>query len=335
MEYYNILGVKKDASPDEIKKAYKKLVITHHPDKGGDEKKMQEIQNAYNVLSDPEKRHNYDTSGNENNNGFGFRRGPNPEDIFAHFFGGGRMPPGFGGNPRNSPVRRNDIITSYEISLRDAFKGIKKTVKIKTKCYHFDKLISCNKCQGMGTIKNIVNKGGFKQIFESKCQHCKGSCYENLDKASYENEKQVQLVIPSGVTNDYNIVIDGCGEQPKTKHEKPGNLVFRIIIKPNDVFTRINNDLHATMSIDFISSIVGCNVTFNIMDEDKIEFNTKQFNIIHPNKKYKFENKGMPILNNSKRGDLYLEFNVDYPVLTNEQRNEIQRALFSICGVKN
>ena len=330
--YYQILGIQKSASQDEIKKAYKKLAVKEHPDKGGDAKKFQSISNAYNVLSDPKKRENYDRFGNENAN-----RPQNPHDIFAHFFGKTQNNP-FGRPHHQQPVnvKCNDILHNYNISLRECYTGVKKQIKIKTKAYKFDKLKQCETCQGVGSIKNVKNMGVFTQIFESQCNDCKGTgVIDKNNNASYEIEKIVDLEIPCGVQNNHHIVLEGLGEQPKTKNYKAGNLIFKINIQPNDVFERIGNDLYSSINIDFISSITGANIRYNIMDEDIFEFNTKQFNIVYPEKKYKFENKGMKYDKGNKRGDLYLSFNINYPTLSDSQRNNIHQSLTSIVNNEN
>jgi DnaJ family protein A protein 2 len=329
VNYYDILGIPKNASPEDIKRAYKKLAVKHHPDKGGDEKKFQDINNAYDVLTNKEKKENYDRTGDENRRG-GMGptgpTGPNPHDIFAHFFGRGH-----GGHPGNQHMNRshkcNDIIHTYKISLRDAFNGVKKQIKIKTKAYHFDKLKECENCQGTGKVKNVKNMGVFTQIFETACDLCKGTGIIDKDNsASYDIEKLVHLIIPKGVNDGHNIIHKELGEQPKRKIDKPGDLIFKIQVLPNDVFTRIGNDLHSSIKIDFISSITGANIRYNIMDEDIFEFNTNRFNIVYPDKKYKIENKGMYI-NDNKRGDLYLTFDIEYPILSNEQRDKIRQIL--------
>lgn len=312
---YQVLGLEKSASADDIKRAYKKLAVQNHPDKGGDEKKFQEISNAYDVLSDPKKKQEYDSGGSNGN-----RFNGNHDDIFAHFFG--RR----GGGPQ-PPQKCNDILKPYKITLRDAFTGVKKTLKIKLKAFNLDKLKSCDDCNGMGRIKNIRNMGVFQQVFEMQCNSCSGTGSKNLEESAYEIEKTLELNIPKGIHNNNKICIDGCGEQPKVKNKKPGNLVFNIEIMNNDAFTRDKDDLHSSIKIDFISSLCGANIQFNIMDEDKITFNTSQFNIVHPNKKYEFKGKGMPIQGTNKRGNLYIEFDVEYPTLTEEQKKGIKEIL--------
>lgn len=315
---YQILGIEKTASADDIKKAYKKLAVQNHPDKGGDEKKFQEISNAYDILSDPKKKQDYDNG----NNGGQHQHHASHEDIFAHFFGRN------GGSGGQTPIQKcNDILKPYKITLREAFTGVKKTLKIKLKAYHLEKLNKCDDCNGMGRIKNIRNMGIFQQVFEMQCNTCNGTGSNNLEECAYEIERILELHIPKGVHNNNNICIDGCGEQPKAVNKKPGNLIFNIEIINNDAFTRTGDDLNSIITINFIDSICGANINFNIMDEDSIMFNSSQFNIVHPNKKYEFKEKGMPVLGKNTRGNLYIEFNIVYPILTDEQKKGIKELL--------
>ena len=314
-DLYGVLGLNKSASNEDIKRSYKKLAVENHPDKGGNEKKFQEISNAYNILSDPKKRAEYDNGGKQ-------QQFHNRDDIFRHFFGNRH---GFSNN--REPEKCNDIVRPYKISLRDAYIGVKKTLNIKLKAYNLNKLKMCEDCNGQGRIKNIKNMGVFQQIFEGPCGTCKGIGSNNLEECSYELEKTLELSIPKGVHHNNKICIDGCGEQPKSKNKKPGNLIFNIEVSPNDVFRREGNNLYSSIKIDFISSLCGANIQFNIMDEDKLIFNTSQFNIVYPNKQYEFKDKGMPIQGTNKKGSLYLEFLIDYPVLTDEQKASLQKIL--------
>jgi DnaJ family protein A protein 2 len=174
---YDILGVQKNASQDDIKKAYKKLAIQNHPDKGGDEKKFQEISNAYDILGDQKKRQDYDNGGQQ------FRGRPNHEDIFAQMFGHKMN----GMNNKNQKKQHScsDINRNYKISLKDAYTGTIKNLKIKLKAYHFDKIKECNDCNGMGRIKNIQNMGIFTQIFEAPCNKCKTTGFIESNDVNY------------------------------------------------------------------------------------------------------------------------------------------------------
>ena len=317
---YDTLGLKKNATQDEIKRAYKQLAIQNHPDKGGDEKKFQEISNAYDVLGDQKKRQEYDNGGNQ------FRGRNNCHaDIFAHMFGQ-RMN---GGNQKKQHSC-SDIIRNYKISLKEAYTGTIKNLKIKLKAFHFNKIKECEECNGIGRIKNIQHMGVFTQIFETSCNKCKTSGFIETKDAVYEEEKNITLNIPKGVINGHKITINECGEQPKLKNIKPGNLIFNIEIDKNDTFIRDGNNLHSKINISFLHSIIGANIKYSLFDVDFFEFNTNQFNIVHPNKKYEIKNRGMPIMHNDKKGSLFIEFIIDYPELNNEKRDYLENNLKSV-----
>lgn len=327
-EYYDILGVNKNASIDEIKRAYRKKATTEHPDKGGDEKKFQEISNAYHVLSNPDKKRNYDNAGgSEQNSG-----GRPDHDIFRHFFGGGSR---FRQQEEERIIKCNDIVHNYPITLEDVFKGIKKQVRIKIKAYIFDCFEDCDKCQGKGMIKNMTQQGPFCQIFTSNCNNCNGSGSSvkkgKENESTYEKEEIINLEIPKSIRNNTKIVIDKNGEQPKRKNIQAGNLVFNIQIKDHNIFSRDNFDLITKFNIDYIGSIVGKDIELNILNSDKLQINTKEFGIIQSNRKYNFPNKGLYLNDNkSNRGNLFIEFIIDYPSLNDSKRTKIKEALESI-----
>lgn len=324
-ELYEKLGVDRNSSLDDIKRAYKKLAIKHHPDKGGDEKVFQDISNAYSVLSDPKKKQQYDMTGSEQPQ----MNMPHPHDIFQHFFNMNRGS-FHGNNSTNRQIKCKDILHNYEITLEQAFTGLSRQVKIKMKTYDLTDCKECEQCQGIGIIKNIKHMGIFTQIMEMQCPNCKGSGSFALNPKTIEKEKIVQLEIPEGVESNYQITIDGCGEQPKSPNCQPGNLVFLIKIKDNIHFKRINNDLYHKINIGFIDSICGIQTIINILNQDKIELNTTTLGILQPNKQYVFQDKGMK--QHGKRGNLFLEFIIDYPLLNDDQRNIISTTLKNIIS---
>tara|TARA_Y100000389_G_scaffold50722_1_gene46418 strand:+ start:6234 stop:7217 length:984 start_codon:yes stop_codon:yes gene_type:complete len=323
-EYYNILGVNRNASIDEIKKAYRKKATTEHPDKGGDEKKFQEISNAYHVLSNPEKKKNYDNAGGQETNG----RSSNEHDFFSHFFNNNFRHQ----QQEQRPKKCNDIVHNYSISLEDVFKGITKQVRIKLKAYHFNCFSECDKCQGKGTIKNVTQNGPFCQIFQSQCQECNGSglnVIKGKEKESmYEKEEIINLEIPKSIKNHTKIIIENNGEQPKRQDIKPGHLIFNITIKDHDKFNREHFDLFTIVPIDFVSSITGKQIDINILNSDNVSFSTSDLGILQPHKKYKFPNKGL--YNGNNRGNLFIEFNITYPVLNQDKRNQLKEAFDNI-----
>lgn len=314
---YQILGVEKSASVDDIKKAYKLLAIKYHPDKGGDEKKFQEISNAYDILSDTKKKNEYDNGG----------QGQMNNDMFAHFFGGRNQR----SHQRNNE-KCNDINRTYKISLKDSFNGLKKTLKIKLKAYNLDKMKTCNKCNGSGRIKNIRNMGVFTQVIEMLCDSCQGCGSMGDDDAIYEMEKVLEFIIPKGIKNNNKICIDKCGEQPKVVNKIPGNLIFNIEIELDKKFIRNENNLETKIHLDFISSICGENIKLNILDDEDFYFNIKDLGIVHPNKKYEFKNKGMPIQGTNNRGNLLIEFEINYPHLNDDQRTNLSKSMTNLLS---
>lgn len=329
-EFYDVLGVARNASQEDIKKAYKKLAIEHHPDKGGDEKKFQELSNAYNILSDKQKRSEYDrTGGNENN--MGGRRGfqqQNAHDIFQHFFNQHSR--------HQQQIKKcNDTIHNIKITLEEAAKGIKKQFKIKLKVFDFGCYNKCNRCDGSGQIQNMHNMGFITQVIMSECPECKGvgtSIIKGAEsRAMKENECNVNIDIPAGVDNGYKILVEGKGEQPKTNGIVPGNLIFNILIKPHNKIRRDMINLFSELNIDFITSVIGDIIPFNILDIENFDIDLKKLGIIQSNKDYIFTGKGMPIINQkNKRGDLIIRFNINYPILTDNQREQLKSSLQTI-----
>ena len=324
-EYYDVLGVDKNASIDEIKKAYRKKATVEHPDKGGDEKKFQAISNAYHTLSNPEKKQQYDRSGGDENNNH--RQSHSQHDIFKQFFGNR-----FNHQQQEEKPTCNDVLHNYSVSLEDVFKGINKQVRIKLKAYHFHCFEACDNCQGKGIIKNMTQNGPFCQIFQSKCGNCNG-CGSSVKKgkeneSSYEKEEIINLEIPKSIPNNSKIIVKNSGEQPKNKDITPGNLVFNISIKEHNIFKRDGFDLHTFIDINYVDSIVGKHIDLNILNNDNFKILTQELGIIQPNKKYTFPNKGL--YNNNIRGNLHIEFKIDYPILNNEKRHKLKDALETI-----
>jgi DnaJ family protein A protein 2 len=328
-EYYNILGIQPKSSIQEVKIAYKKLSIIHHPDKGGDEKKFQEISNAYNILSNEDKKRAYDMNGEEGN-GMNHQQHQqhHQEDIFKHFFGG-RSP----FEEQQQPQQCSDINHALTISLEEAYTGIKKLMKIKIQMHCLNCTIECDTCNSTGTIKNIRQHGPFRQIVTQACHICKGigisfknntDCSKCSGKNQYENTKTLTLTIPSGIETGYKEEFDDCGEQPKKKNIKPGKLNLIINIEKNNIFEREQNNLIYKSNISFIDSVCGKLFKLNILNQETIEIDTSEFGIIEPLKRYNVPNKGMKLINSNTRGHLIIIFNVEYQKIKKENTTELR-----------
>ena len=344
---YEALGIQRNASTDEIKKAYRKSAMQHHPDKGGDETKFKEITNAYEILSNDEKRNQYDQLGDENfqnaNNGGrdggGFPGGMNPHDIFAQMFAGmgGSGGGGFPGNThfemnfghqqhqqhqQHRNYKRQDHAHGMHINLNEAYTGSHKTIQINLQKICLLCKETCNNCQGRGQITNMVRAGIFTQIMNQPCNTCNGSgsitkgrdkCSECNGKWQYNEDKRVEIDIPSGVSSGHQIRLNGMGEQKQSKDDIPGDLILQIQVNDHQDFQREGNNLKFVKELTFKDAILGKKFTIKHFSGE-MEVNTRDFGIIESAKKYEIAGKGMPLDGNKTRyGNLILQFNVIYP----------------------
>ena len=304
---YDILGVPKDASTEDIKKAYRKLAMKHHPDKGGNSEKFKEITNAYEILSDPQKRQNFDQFGDPNGpqNPGGFPGGF-PADLFSQIFGGNQ---GFRGN-----LRRNDHHHNIHITLEEAYRGVTRNLHITLSRPCFACVKKCQQCNGLGKLQRQIQMGPFTSMTTEPCHACSGmggapSGCKECDSKKVKNEKvNFELKIESGVEDGHHIVMKGLGEQPhKASGEEAGDLIIFIRIKPHTDFVRQGYDLLWNVKLSFESSVTGAHITCPHFD-GPIEINTSQFGIIDPRKDYTIPGKGF-----NNQGNLRIKFDITYP----------------------
>lgn len=297
---YDVLGLSKEATTDDIKKAYRKLAREHHPDKGGDPEKFKKVQEAYEVLSDPEKRQNFDRFGTPEGNPNGFP--PNPNDIFAQMFGGA-----FGG-PRG-PVRRGDHHHELKITLDDAYRGLTRTFKVTLTRPCFACRKQCTQCNGRGNMH--VQMG--PMTFNQPCQSCGGQgggstgCQDCNFKSKKHEPLNLELKIPAGVEDGATLVAGGMGEQAQKPGEDPGDLVFHIQIQTHPHLMRMGRDLVFMSKISFEDSVNGKKMTVPHFD-GPIEVDTAEYGVIDPRKDYFVHGKGF-----SPGGHLRLSFDIVYP----------------------
>ncbi|MCX6720464.1 MAG: molecular chaperone DnaJ [Candidatus Staskawiczbacteria bacterium] len=363
-DYYKILGIDKSASQDEVKKAFHKLAHQHHPDKGGEEKKFKEINEAYQVLSDKEKRAQYDQYGRVFENGqpggagfdgsgFNWAWGNGQQagaefdmgdigDVFEQFFGGG-----FDGGRRSSKKdsrKGKDIQVDIEIDLE-------RTLKESVEKINIGKQVTCQRCTGAGAepgskIKECVSCRGLGQVQQVRktvfgsyttnvvCPECKGEgtmpekpCNVCKGEGRIRGQETIEVQIPAGIDANQVIRVDGKGEAGK-KGAKGGNLFIRIFIKQHPVFERRGDDLFSQMEISFSQAALG----------DKIEMKTLEgTNILlevpsgtESGKVLRISGKGIPHFSNSSwgnpgRGNLYIELKVKTPKkLSKEQKKLLE-----------
>jgi len=341
---YDTLEVDRNASDEDIKKAYRKLAILHHPDKNKGnpdaEARFKEISNAYSVLSDAESKRKYDMLGDENynNEGGGNSGGPdiNVEELFSHFFGRQHHHPfganvfGFNSERNNSQQTCNNVIKQYNITLEDIYNGISKNIKFNVKNYCKKCNTVCEKCNGSGMIQQLIQMGPMTQVLQSNCHFCGASgfsiknnkdCQQCKGSGVYETEHMAHLNMPKGFTDKTNIFA-GLGEQPKTNKQKAGNIIVEFNLLPHKNFNKKDNDLYFKQTITFTESIMGKLITIPYFEEE-IKININQFGIINPNKQYMLKNRGLPILNSSKKGNMVIEFNIKYPTKLTDDKDEL------------
>lgn len=305
---YEVLGVSKEASTDEIKKAYKKLAMKHHPDRGGDPEKFKEISNAYEILSDPDKRRHFDQFGNTD----GLHGGPpfpgNYSDAFDIF---SQMFRGHGGH--QGPLRRGDHHHEILISFEDSYKGVSKNLHVTLQRVCFKCLKQCKTCGGIGKIQQHIQMGPFVQNMIQPCGVCRGNgqtstgCDE-CGFTKFKLEKMGLLVnIDPGIMDGHQIIKKGLGEQvQKQTGEEPGDLIITVRVKQDPNFMRQGNDIVWLVKLSFESSVTGAHITCPHFD-GPLEINTSQWGVLDPRKDYIVEGKGF------RGGNLRILFDIKYP----------------------
>ena len=324
-DYYSILGINKGATDDDIKRAYRKLALKYHPDKADatnaeeSKKRFQEIQEAYETLSDPNKRSQYDNPSPPANFPFDFH--------FNNFFG----------QQQSSTVqKRPDHFYTHKISLKDAYNGCVKKFKIKRESLCALCNVKCSTCNGNGCITQRVQLGPLLQCIQHGCNVCSGSgikqttqsCGKCGPNKKTTEERLVEIQIPSGVEDGKQYVYEEWGEQAQKLTETPGNLVVIVQIEKDPYFHRMGADLVYSVSLTLAETIIGKEIVIPHFDGN-IVLNTRGFGVINPNKQYTLYNRGM-----NKNGNLHLRFNIEYPnvALQEDQAEELSR-VFSTIGL--
>ena len=365
-DYYEVLGLQKGASDDDIKKAFRKLAMKYHPDKNpGDkeaEEKFKEINEAYAVLSDPEQKKKYDTYGHAgidpNSFAGGFEGFGGFEDIFNMFggaFGGGGFG-GFGGfgggQQRRSAARKgSDIQKTMTISFEDAVFGATKKIKLTklVKCKTCGgtgakpgtSKKSCPKCGGTGEIRSqqqtplgsfmsvspCPDCGGSGEINESPCTDCGGT-------GRVKDTVNISVNIPAGVDDDSVIPIRGQGE-PGINGGPDGDLYIVIRVKPHKLFERKGTDLWLEIPISFEQAALGDEIVVPTLDE-KIKYKVPAGT--QPGTVFRLKGKGVQSLRSGRKGDLYIKVNLEVPTKLNKtQKKAIQdmgKAVTDECYAK-
>jgi DnaJ-class molecular chaperone len=329
-EYYNILGVSRNASDDEIKRAYKKLALKTHPDKnGGDDSEFKKINIAYETLSNPEKKNDYDNPhmnifDNANNNPF--------SHPFNHpFFNLHRN------NSQHANMRMNDHHYICKISLKEVFFGTTKKLRVNRNRICKSCIKSCDKCNGSGKITQQIQMGPFTQILDRGCNTCNATGKIKNDGAIHctkclngtiNEERIFEIVLNPGIESGKIINFEEWGEQPSKDNQIPGSFIVTIKVEEDPIFKRKNLHLRYTVDLTFKESIIGKILSIPHFSGN-IDIDTRGFGIINPEKEYIIYNKGL-CDENKKNGDLYLIFKIKYPekTFTDEQIEILKKISF-------
>lgn len=350
-DYYEVLGVSKGASEDEIKKAYRKTAKKYHPDLHPDDKaaeeKFKECNEAYEVLSDPQKKARYDQFGFAGvdpnygaggaggyGGGFGFDGDIDLGDIFSSFFGGGGG--GFGGRNPNAPQRGRDIQISITLTLEESAKGCKKTIEVP-------RIENCNECGGTGAAKGtspktcsqcggrgvvnvqsrtafgVINTqrtcsacGGKGQIIETPCQKCGG-------KGKVRRKNKLDVNIPAGIDHGQVVNMRGYGDSG-INGGPSGDLKVVINIKPHAYFERDGFNIWYEKHVSFVEATLGAELQVPTLDGN-VKYTMPAGT--QPGEVFKLKGKGIDRLNSIGRGDEFVKIVVDIPKSLSKEQKEI------------
>lgn len=364
-DYYEILGVPRNATQDEIKQAYRKLVRQYHPDLNKDpsaHEKFKEINEAYEVLSDPQKRAQYDQFGHMGDftgygdfqgnwqGGFDFGDlGRNFEDIFENFFGDSIFGDIFGRRERTrtSPRRGADLRYDINITLEEAAFGGKKEIFVTrletcerckgTGAEPGTSPIKCDMCNGTGQVRNARQTpfGQFVQI--TTCPKCHGTgrfipnpCKECHGSGKAKKRRKIEFKIPQGVDEGYVIRLAGEGE-PGENGGPNGDIYIYVHIQPHKIFKRDGQDIWMSLPVDYLVALLGGEVEVPTLEgKEKIYINpgTQSGEILT------LKNKGIPYLNNpSKRGDQKIIVNITVPKNLSQKEKELLLEIARLRGI--
>jgi molecular chaperone DnaJ len=341
-DYYEVLCVVRTVSEEELKKSYRKLAMKHHPDRNpGDkaaEEAFKEISEAYEILSDAEKRKIYDQYGHEGlqrggagAGGFGGGGGFSDifGDVFADIFGGG------GGGSRGGPRRGSDLRYLLELTLEQAVFGVTETIKIPT----WDDCEACNghgtadgkkprecpTCQGSGQVQ--VRQGFF--VLQQTCPHCRGRgvsvtdpCKSCRGVGKLKRDKTLEVKIPPGVDTGDRIRLSGEGE-PGDRGAQSGDLYVQINVKPHEFFERDGSDLYCTVPVSIVTASLGGELEVPTL---KGKASLKVPEGTQSGKTFKLRGMGVKSVRGGPQGDLICNLVVEVPVALNRKQKDLLRA---------
>ena len=345
-DYYEVLGVAKTATDDEIKKAYRTLAKKYHPDlNGGDkdcEAKFKEVNEAYEVLSDPQKRARYDQFGHEDPRAGGAGGGYGDftggfgggfDDIFSAFFGGGF---GGGGQRARGPQRGDDLRYDLTITFEEAAFGCEKEISVTrdenceecggTGARKGTQPTQCPTCHGTGQVPSFVNTPIGRVSNVRVCEACHGQgtiinapCPKCSGRGRVRRNRKITIKIPAGIDNGMQIPLRKQGE-PGLRGGENGDLYIFVTVKPHKLFTRENYDLYCDVTVSFTQAALGGEIdvpTLNGMIKHNLPEGTQPGTVI------RLRGQGIQNLRGAGKGDLYIKVNVEIPRKLTDKQKEL------------
>ena len=344
-DLYEVLGVSRDASGDEIKKAYKKMVKKYHPDLNPDsktaEENMKQVNHAYDILSDPEKKARYDQFGDDGNHsggfggGFGGFEGGGFGDIFDMFFGGG----GGGRRNQNAPRQGNDLRVDLRISFEEAARGVTKEIELNrtesckdcggSGAKNGTERKTCSHCGGSGqvrvnqqtpfgqfqTVKTCPHCGGRGSVVETPCPTCSGS-------GRVKKTRTIKVNVPPGVSTDSRLRMQNEGEGG-INGGPSGDLYIYITVSPHEFFQRNGDDILCNVPITVVQAALGAEIEVETLD-GKVKLTVPAGT--QTGTSFRLRGRGFPKLRGYGKGDQHVRVNVQTPTnLTDEQKDLLRK----------
>ncbi|MFC5370250.1 molecular chaperone DnaJ [Arcanobacterium bovis] len=344
-DYYEILGVSRDASQDDIKKAYRKLARKLHPDVAGPDgaERFKDVTSAYDVLSNEEKRRMYDMGGEDalRGGGAGAAGGFGFEDIFSTFFGGGAAQRG----PISRTQRGSDSLVQMNLSLDEVVFGVDKpiTVDIAAECPECHGMmtapgtqpVTCAQCGGSGSIQRVTNSLFGQMMTTSACGACQGygtqivtPCGECSGEGRVRSKKSVTVKVPAGVENGMRIRLTGQGDAG-VAGGMPGDLFAEVYVEKDPIFVRQGDHLHATLEVPMTSAVLGTELAIDTFDgEQKVYIAPGT----QSGAEVKLEGMGVGRLHRRGRGDLKITVQVKTPTKLDDAQRALIEELAKLRG---
>jgi len=353
-DYYEVLGVSHNADETELKKAYRKLAKQYHPDMNPNNKeaeaKFKEINEAYAVLSDPQKRQQYDRFGHSGLNGTGFEGFSGFggfdfgfEDIFDTFFGG--SPFGRSTRRRSGPQRGSDLKYTLEISFTEAAFGATKEINIsRMQLCHVcggsgakpgTTPETCKHCNGSGQIRHVQSTPFGQMVNMRTCDVCRGEgtvitdpCGECRGNGRVQKTSRISIKIPAGIDNGQTISLRGEGE-PGMRGGPPGDLYVNIRVKPHPIFTRDGFNVICEIPITFTQAALGAELEIPTLE------GTMKYNIPEGTQTgtvFRLKNKGIKHLRSNAKGDQFIKVTVEVPTKLSAKQKELLKQFAEISG---